>query len=572
VKDHYKKAIEEIHINFPNIIATNKDGCLLLEGELDKWDDIVRVGYLAAKAKSEGVINNIKLKDYVTIPMRISSTKDNAYDGLKCDVLIIGGGIVGAAILREFSKYEIDACLIEKENDVALHASSRNDGCIHVGMDLSRKTKKHHYLRRAVEGYEQLANDLGVDYVKHGQTLVFTNRIAYLAMPYLLSSARKKGIIGARLIGRRELLKREPNISKNAKFAVFFPEGAVISPYNMVVALAENAIENGGRVFLDTAALGFDMKDHQIIAVRTNRGIIFPRVVINAAGVFSDVVARMADDQFFTIHPRRGVEMILDKKAARKAVNSTLSFYFGNSDKKAHTKGGGIIPTADGNIVVGPTASEAPERENYETSKEEIDSLFDKHRVTLPTLARGDVITYFAGIRASTYEEDFIVRRGKWTKNIIHAAGIQSPGLTAAPAIAEDIVKIYEEVIGGKLSSKADFKPVRQRQKLLKDLAEDKRDLLIKTNPDYGQIVCRCEEISKGEIIDALNRPLPVNTTDGIKRRIRAGMGRCQGGFCQQLIVQIMAEEQKVSLCEIKKKGSACILLCDNKEDDDEKL
>ncbi|HOC80513.1 MAG TPA: (2Fe-2S)-binding protein, partial [Bacilli bacterium] len=131
---------------------------------------------------------------------------------------------------------------------------------------------------------------------------------------------------------------------------------------------------------------------------------------------------------------------------------------------------------------------------------------------------------------------------------------------------------VGRQVIGGKLSSKADFKPVRQRQKLLKDLAEDKRDLLIKTNPDYGQIVCRCEEISKGEIIDALNRPLPVNTTDGIKRRIRAGMGRCQGGFCQQLIVQIMAEEQKVSLCEIKKKGSACILLCDNKEDDDEKL
>ncbi len=565
-----RKTIEEIHSCFPAVSAVNRDGCLLLEGEMDKWDDIVRVGYLAAKAKSEGVINNIKLKNYVPAPMRVSPIKDQIYDGLKCDVLIIGGGIVGTAILREFSKYEINACLIEKENDVALHASSRNDGCIHVGMDLSRKSKKHHYLHRAVQGYERLANDLGVDYIKHGQTLVFTKRMAYLAIPYLLSSARKKGIKGARIIKREELLKREPNISKNAKFAVFFPEGAVISPYNMVVALAENAIDNGGRILLNTAALDISTKDHRIISVKTNRGVIYPRVVVNAAGAFSDIVAKMADDQFFTIHPRRGVEMILDKKAARKAVNSTLSFYFGNSAKKTHTKGGGIIPTVDGNIVVGPTASEAQERENYETTKEEIDALFDKHQVTLPTLSRSDVITYFAGIRASTYEEDFIVRRGKWTANIIHAAGIQSPGLTAAPAIAEDIVRIYKEVSGDKLAAKANFIGVRKRSMLLKELSEEERDRLIKSNPDYGQIICRCEEISKGEIIDCLRRPLAVNTTDGIKRRIRAGMGRCQGGFCQQLIVQIMAHEQNISLCEVKKKGDAIILLNDAKENKDE--
>ncbi|MDD3938997.1 MAG: FAD-dependent oxidoreductase, partial [Bacilli bacterium] len=205
-----RKTIEEIHACFPDVSAVNMDGCLLLEGEMDKWDDIIRVGYLAAKAKSEGVINNIKLKNYIPAPMRVSHIRDQIYDGLKCDVLIIGGGIVGTAILREFSKYEINACLIEKENDVALHASSRNDGCIHVGMDLSRKTKKHHYLRRAVQFYERLAKDLGVDYVKHGQTLVFTKTLAYLAMPFLFSAARKKGIKGVRLLKREELLKREP--------------------------------------------------------------------------------------------------------------------------------------------------------------------------------------------------------------------------------------------------------------------------------------------------------------------------------------------------------------------------
>ncbi len=565
--DKFRKTAREINKYFPNIVVSDKDGCLLLQGELDQWDDIVKCGYLGAKAESEGVINEIKLKDFANPPMRISSIKDNKYDGTKCDVLIIGGGIVGCAILREFSKYQINACLIEKENDVAIHASSRNDGCIHVGIDLSRKTLKHKYLRQAVKNYEQLAQDLQVDFVRHGQTLVFTNKFAKLIMPFFLRLARKKGLVGTRILKRNELFQKEPNINRKAQFGVFFPEGAVISPYNMVVALAENAIENGGKIFLNTAALNFTVQDNQITAVQTNRGTIYPQVVINAAGVYSDIIAKMANDQTFTIHPRRGVEMILDKKAAKKSVNSTLSFYFGNSSKKSHTKGGGIIPTVDGNIVVGPTASESPERENYETTSLEIDSLFEKHQQTLPSLSRSDVITYFAGIRASTYEEDFVIKKGKWTKNIIHAAGIQSPGLTAAPAIAEEIINLYQEVSGENLKRNESFKSVRKNQKLLKNLSIEARNELIRQNPDYGQIICRCEEISKGEIIEALHRPLEVNTIDGIKRRIRAGMGRCQGGFCQQLIVQIMAQENNVSLNDVVKKGEGHILMNQNQGD-----
>lgn len=561
------KVCHEIKSLFPDIIVNKKDGCIRLQGELDSWEDIVHVGYIATKAKSEGIINEIILKNYTPAPMRISSIVDKQYDGLKIDVLIIGGGIVGTAILREFTKYNIKAVLIEKENDVALHASSRNDGCIHVGMDLSRKSLKHKYLVRAVKIYEQLARDLHVDYVRHGQTLVFTKKTDKLIMPIFLRLAKKKNIVGTRVINREELFKREPNINKNAQFAVFFPDGAVISPYNMVVALAENAIDNGGKLLLNTAALDFTFSDNNITSVVTNRGTIYPQVVINAAGVYSDVIAKMAGDQTFTIHPRRGVEMILDKKAAAKSVHSTLSFYQGNNSKKTHTKGGGIIPTVDGNIVVGPTASEAPDRENYETTALEIDLLFEKHKSTLPTLSRGDVITYFAGIRASTYEEDFVIRKGKWTKNIIHAAGIQSPGLTAAPAIAEDIVSLYQEVIGSELTKNLAFNPIRKSQKLLKDYDSESRNQLILSNPDYGQIICRCEEVSKGEIIDALHRPLEVYTLDGIKRRIRAGMGRCQGGFCQQLIVQIMAQEKKVAVSEVTKKGDGHILLGPTKED-----
>ena len=219
----FKKTVREISKYYPNIMVSDKDGCLLLQGELAQWDDIVKCGYLATKAESEGVINEIKLKDFCDPPMRISSINDKKYDGTKCDVLIIGGGIVGCAILREFSKYQINACLIEKENDVAIHASSRNDGCIHVGIDLSRKTLKHKYLRRAVKNYEQLARDLQVDFIRHGQTLVFTNKFAKIIMPFFLNVARKKGIVGTRLLRREELFQKEPNINRNAQFAVFFP-------------------------------------------------------------------------------------------------------------------------------------------------------------------------------------------------------------------------------------------------------------------------------------------------------------------------------------------------------------
>lgn len=562
----WAKTTAEIKQKYPTIIVENHDGCIVLQGQLPSWDDIVTVGYIATKAKSEGVVNEIKLAGHVDTAMRISPINDKKYDGYKCDVLIIGGGIIGTAILREFTKYNIKVCLIEKENDVAIHASSRNDGCIHVGVDLSQKSQKHKYLRRAVKIYESLANDLDVDFIRHGQTLVFTNKMMRLAMPFFLKSCRKKGLLGTHIIKREELLKIEPNLNKNAQFAVHFPEGAIISPYNMVVALAENAIDNGGSVFLNTAALSFQMDGQKIVSVLTNRGTIYPQVVINAAGVFSDVIAKMANDQFFTIHPRRGVEIVLDKKASDKSVHSTLSFYFGRKDKKAHTKGGGIIPTVDGNVVVGPTASEFPEREDYSTTNHEIDLLFEKHRQTLPSLSRADVITYFAGIRASTYEEDFIVRQGKWTKNIIHTAGIQSPGLTAAPAIAEDVVKIYQEIVDQPLSLNPCFNPIRKAQIHLKNLDLESRNRIIKSNPNYGQIVCRCEEVSKGEIIEALHRPLEVNTIDGIKRRVRAGMGRCQGGFCQQLVLQIIAQEKNIPLSQVIKKGEGHVLLSKEEE------
>ena len=493
--------------------------------------------------------------------MRVPSIRDDIYEGMKVDVLIIGGGIVGAAIARELTKYNLEIALVEKEDDLALHASSRNDGCIHVGIDLNSKTKKLEYLRRSVLVYEKLAQDLDVEYDKVGQIIAFKSNWERLIYLLLKLKIKKNGIQETKFLNREELFKREPNLNKIAKFGVLFGTGACICPYNMTIALAESAVMNGAKVLLSTAVLSMEVKNKEIISVKTNRGRIFPKVVINAAGVFSDIVAEMAEDRFFSIHPRRGTNAILDKKAKDKLMFQSTTIYGGlKKTAKRYTKGGGVIPTVEGNTLVGPTAIETPYREDFATSREEINQIFSKHKNNAPHLHQKDIITYFSGIRAATYEEDFIIQKGKWTKNIVHAAGIQSPGLTAAPAIAEDVAKYTCDILGN-VTKNEQFNPIRKGIIRVNKLSYEERNKLILENPDYGQIVCRCEEISKGEIIDALHRPIVVPTIDAIKKRTRAGMGRCQGGFCQPLVIEIIAKEMKINRENINKKGDGKILL-----------
>ncbi|HKM30277.1 MAG TPA: FAD-dependent oxidoreductase [Bacilli bacterium] len=553
------KKIQRIN---PNINLALKDDCALITGATDSWDEIVAIGRMVAKTKKfYSVINNIKLNNFVEPEMTKSKIVDKAYDGLAVDVLVVGGGVVGAAIIRELTKYKLKVALVEKEEDLALHASSRNDGCIHVGVDLSSKTKKLKYLRRSVLGYEKLAQDLDVDYEKMGQIVAFKSNWLRLLYPFLKLKIKKNGIQETKFLNHQELFAREPNLNKAAKFGIFFGTGASICPYNMTIALAESAVINGAKVFLSTAVLSMDVKNEEIVSVETNRGTIFPKVVINAAGVFSDVVAEMAGDKFFSIHPRKGTNAILDKKSKSGLMFQSTTIYDGfKKASKNYTKGGGIIPTVDGNILVGPTAVETPYREDFTTSCEEINQVFGKHQKNAPNLSQRDVITYFSGIRAATYEEDFIIQKGKWTKNIVHAAGIQSPGLTAAPAIAEDVAQYASEIIGNVMQN-TDFNPYLKGITKVNKLSLEERNKLILSNPDYGQIVCRCEEISKGEIIDALRRPIAVPSIDAIKKRTRAGMGRCQGGFCQPLVIEIIAQEMGISLEDINKKGEGKILL-----------
>lgn len=545
------------------VSAREARGCLVLSGTLARWDDVVRAGLLAAnKRRYIGLVNEIACSAERCPPMRVPPVQDKALEGRTPDVLIIGGGVIGCAILRELSRYRLDLLLLEKEHDVALHASSRNDGMVHPGIDLKPGEIKRRYTLSGNRMYETLCEELDLPFKRTGQYLCFSRRIFWIPAFFAQWYFRATGL-SCRLISGRALHAAEPHLSDRLRLALYFPDAGVVSPYQLTIALAENAIDNGAAISLDSAVTGMTLENGRIVSVETNRGCLKPRIVINAAGVFSEEIAKMAGDHFFSIHPRRGTNTILDTKSAYQ-LNTIASSYGTLAKKTQHSKGGGLVRTVDGNLLCGPDAVETIEKENFETRPESIAQCFDKQRLTSPSLAERDIITYFTGIRAATYEEDFVIRKGPFTENIVHAAGIQSPGLTAAPAIAADVAAMAVSLLaasGDAPDPNTAFCPQHSSIVRARDLDDEARDALIRSNPDYGEIVCRCEEVSRGEILAALRRSLPCDSVDGVKRRVRPGMGRCQGAFCGQSVLRIIAEEKKLPLTAVQKSGYGSELL-----------
>lgn len=536
------------------IKAQENDNSIILSGELSNWNDIIKACNMAVDKKSgKHVVNDIKLIGVEIPKMRLPEIVDNSLDGQTPDVLVIGGGISGASILRELSKWKLNTLLVEKESDLALQASSRNDGEVHPGIDLGKGSLKQHYVLLGNAMYEQVCKDLDVPFKRVGQYAGFVQ--GYLRPIVALFVLQRKIICKVpqtRIVGQKELREKEPNLSKKFKFAIYNESAGCVSPYNLTIAYGENAVQNGGKVSLNTAVLSMEVENDKIVKVVTNRGTVYPKIVINAAGVFAEDVAKMAKDNFYSIHPRKGTNSILDKKAGY-IVNSIASIKKLGGTK--HTKGGGLLHTVHDNILAGPNAIEIYEKENIATDAKSIAEVFNKQRQTNPDLTERDIITYFTGVRAPTFEEDFIIEKGRKTKNLIHCAGIQSPGLTTAPAVALDIEKMCIEMLREEMNIERNenFNPIRKGIPNLAEMSDENRNELIKKNPDYGVIVCRCEEISKGEIIDALNSPIFVNTVDGIKKRVRAGMGRCQGGFCSPIVTKIIAEYENKKLADVRK-------------------
>ena len=548
-----KAIAKRVHKIAPSVNVEEYRGCVRLTGELDDWDSIYRCGVAAVSSRSRGVLNDIKLKGFRE-DVKVPSIRDDAIDGATPDVLVIGGGITGCAIARELSKLDIDVLLVEKANDVATGASCRNDGCIHPGIDLHKGQQKLYYVLRGNKMYTRICKELGCDIERWAQTFIFSTKWeTRVIAPLMLLKGKILGIPDMKYLSKADLEAIEPNPPKWATGAVYLASGGVVSPYKVTIAFADNAVENGAKISLDTVVESMDLDADRVVAVHTNRGTVYPKIVVNAAGAFSDIIADMAGDRTFTIHPRKGTDLILDKKKAYYALSSFARSYFAPLPPEAreethaavgHTKGGGVMRTVDGNILVGPNAIEQPYREDNTTNLVDINAIIRKQKVAAEELSTADIITYFSGVRAATYEEDFVVRKGVFTENVIEAAGIQSPGITAAPAIACDVRVWVQDMLGA--AFKSDFNPERKHTPRLASLSPDEREKYIEKNPAYGEIVCRCEEVSKGEIVDALESPLKVCTVDGIKRRVRPGMGRCQGGFCSPLVVKIIAEHEGI--------------------------
>ena len=553
---------------FDGQVAAHEDnGCLVLSGELERWSDIVLAGKIAVhKSPFFGFVNEIECTGEPSMPERKPRIDDSALEWEEPDVLIIGGGVIGCAIARELSRYKLSILLVEKEHDVAMQASGRNNGLVQSGIGLKKGSQRHKYCKLGNVMFDKVCAELGVDFIRYGQFLSFAKRMWEPFMPLTLLYWKWLGIKGVRVVRRDELRSLEPVLSSDIGAALHFPSTGAVNPFDLTIAYAENAVQNNVVISFNTIVQGITTEDGTIKSVKTNRGTLKPKIVINAAGVFCEHIAAMAGDRFYSIHPRKGTTAVLDRKYAYDLVKSAVSILGTTSAKRKHTKDGSIVLTIDGTVLVGPDTIETIHREDFSTSAFNIKEIIATHTRSVPALDEQQIINYYSGIHAATYEEDFVICKGRNVSNLIHAAGMQTPGLTSAPAISVDVAQMAVEFFGGEntVGTNPDFNPIRiapPRPSLMDDTS---RAELIESNSDYGIIVCRCEEISKGEVINALRRDVRCDSVDGVKRRVRAGMGRCHGGYCGPQIVDIISAEKRLPPQTVRKSGSGSEVLYGN--------
>ena len=470
------------------------------------------------------------------------------------DVVIIGGGIVGCAIARELSKYKVNTVVLEKHPDVGWGTTKANLGMVHAFVTPVKSLKG----QLCLEGnkmYEQLAKELDFPFKRVGLLLVALDWADYLFMVVVYLWA-KMHHLEVKWIGKKKLMELEPNINKKAKGALLFPTAGVTSPVEATIAMAENAIENGVKIVVDTEVTDIIEQDGKVTKVVTNKGEIRTKFVINAAGVFADKIARMVGVDDFRIIPRPGAMIVFDKKLEGFYNHCIVRI---PRKRDPRTKGGGAAVSVDGNPIWGPNIREADDPEDTSVTSADLEIVLNKYMPLFENFpARKNIISYFAGVRAASDTDDFIIGPTK-VKGFINVAGIQSPGLTAAPAIAKMVVDILKNE-GLALVPKENFNPYRRGITRASKLSYEEWDRLIKTNPQYGHIVCRCEQVTEAEIQEAIRRG--ATTLDGIKFRTRVGMGRCQGGFCTHFVLKILHQLKEIPMTQITKKGDASHLLC----------
>lgn len=469
------------------------------------------------------------------------------------DVAIIGAGVIGASVFRELSKYNIKTILIEKENDVSMGTSKANSAIVHAGYDPKIGTLMAKYNVKGNEMFEDLCKELSVPFKRNGSLVLAFNDEDLETINNLYINGNKIGVKGLKVLSKEEVLEIEPNLSHDIKGALIAPTGGIVGPFEYTIALVENGIQNGGEITLDAEVDKINKKDETFIIETKNGKKIESRYVINAAGIYADKIHNMICKESFKITPRKGEYYVMDKSQGN-LVSHTV---FPCPSKLG--KGILVTPTIHGNLLVGPNAVDGDDKESLNTTGDGLANIKKSAMHTTEKINFRDCIRTFAGLRAVPDTGDFIVGEDKEIKGFVDVAGIKSPGLSSAPAIAEDVVNILKNA-GLSLDRNLNFNGKRE-QVYFMELSKEEKVELIKKDSRYGRIICRCESITEGEIIDAINRSFGKVSIDGVKRRCRPGMGRCQGGFCGPRVQEIISRELNINMEDIVQEKSNSVIL-----------
>lgn len=465
------------------------------------------------------------------------------------DVAIIGAGIAGSAVARQLSRYDLKIVVLEKGVEVCQGTTKANSAIVHGGFDAKEGTLKAKLNVLGCKMYPSICKELSVEYKNNGSLVLAFNENDMKHIHELYERGLKNGAKDIEIINGEKVKEIEPNINDDVVGALWCKSSGIVCPFNLNIALMENAITNGVKLRLESEVLDIKKIEDNCFQIKTKKEIIKSKYIINAAGVYSDKINNLIGGNEFYIIPRKGEYKVLDKSEGYKASHTLFTC--------PTEKGKGVLvtKTVHGNLLVGPNAK-VVEKDDITTSKSGLKEIMDGGRKSIPNIDFSKTITSFAGVRATPNTGDFMIFKSKVAKGFINVAGIESPGLASAPAIAlyvEDLLKeiMYED--NKKLEPNKSFNPIRLKNKAFMEMSIEEQKEILSKDERYKTIICRCENITEGEIVDAINRPCGAKTVDGVKRRVRPGMGRCQGGFCGPKVVEILARELNITPQEVLK-------------------
>ena len=469
------------------------------------------------------------------------------------DVAVIGAGVIGASIFRELTRYNVKTVIIEKENDVSMGTSKANSAIVHAGYDPENGTQMAKLNVEGSKMFEKICSELSVPYKKNGSLIIGFDDDDMQEINRLYENGTKNKVAGLKVLNSKEARKLEPNLSEDVKGALLAASGAIVGPFELTIALVENGLDNGGDIKLSAEVSKIEKTEKGFRISFKNGESVEAEYVINVAGLFADKIHNMIAEPSFEIHPRRGEYYVMDKSQG-KLFSHTI---FQCPSKKG--KGVLVTPTVHGNLLVGPSSEDIDDVENMKTTLSGLDYVRKIAERTTKAINYREEIRNFSGLRAMSDRDDFIIEEAKDVPNFFDVAGIKSPGLSSSPAIAVHVVKMLQDK-GLSHEENKSFNPVRKQTHFM-ELSEQEKDELIKKDSSFGRIICRCESITEGEILECIHRTLGATTVDGVKRRCRPGMGRCQGGFCGPRVQEILSRELNRDMTEIVQEKSGSYIL-----------